>query len=419
MYEPYVQGGPRALGLERALARALRSPFMARKLGQAGIGLDDLVGWEGWLAIPPTTKDELRALRSFEEMFCISPRSDVVEFWRSGGVSGRPLFYPRTKLDVEESLVAFSRGLQLAGVTRGDTLMCSLPLGIHPAGQQMVRAAERLGAATLWAGAGNQTPSLTQIELIHELGVTVWCGMASFGLHLAHLADAAGRTLLQSKVRTVITTAEPLSESKRALLGALWSARVVDTFGMSELTLFGAECGRRAGCHIWSDHVFCEVLDPRSSQPVPPGEVGVLCVTGLRGTEATPFVRWLSGDMVRLEYGCACDEARHPRLVHSGRTTDFFKVKGVNLNHGELEDALYQVPDLRDYRVTVTRQDDLRIELECADGMVARVRQAVEDLFVHRFGVRAEIVPVARGTIVKSTEVEVKARRFIDQRGEA
>lgn len=415
-HQAYPAGGPRALGLCDAVQRARRSPFMAEKLRRAAIGADGPRDWDAWRAIPPTTKQELRELGSFEEQFCTAPREQIVEFWRSGGVTGRPLFYPRTAPYIDQALDTFARSLRIAGLTARDTFMCSLPIGIHPAGQQMARAAERVGAATLWAGAGNQTPSAAQIELLHDLRVTVWCGMPSFGLHLGHLAEATGRPLSASPVHTLVTTAEALSDSKRALLSRLWGARVVDTFGMSEICLLAVECGRRPGLHVFTDIVFCEVLDPTTLDPVPPGEIGVLCATSLFPFTPTPFVRWLSGDIVRMEAGCECAQASEPRLIHSGRTTDFFKVKGVNLNHAELEEALYAIPDLRDYQVVVTDGDLLVVRVECADGCDVPISHGVDRLLVERFGLRGEIVLLERGTIAKATEGQIKAQRFVDQR---
>ena len=58
----------------------------------------------------------------------------------------------------------------------------------------------------------------------------------------------------------------------------------------------------------------------------------------------------------------------------------FFKVKGVNLNYAEFEEALYRVPDLRDYQVLVTAGDRLQLRLECVDGSAAQVREAVDRL---------------------------------------
>jgi len=403
--------------LALAVERARRAPFYARKLEAAGFGRGATLDAERWQSISPTTKEELRAIERFTDELMIAPAGEIAEFWRSGGVTGRPLFYPRTHADVAASLDAFGTAATVCGVRASDIFFCSLPIGIHPAGQQMVRAVQRLGAATVWAGAGNQTPSPAQVELVHELGATVWCGMPAFGLHLAHFAEGLGRPLAESRVRTVITTAESLSASKRALLERLWGAEVRDMFGMSEVTLMAAECGRRPGLHVWREHSFCEVLDPETLAPVAPGETGVLCVTPFRTASAVPFLRWLSGDIVRIEEGCDCARGDDPRLIHAGRTLAFFKVKGVNLSHAELEEALYGVNELRDFRVVVTIDDHLCVDVESPEGAAASVLAAVASLFVDRFGVRADVRAVARGSIAAALEGQIKAQRFVDQRG--
>lgn len=412
----YPAGGPPSVGLDRSIMRAARSRFFRRKLAAAGIEPGQSVGWDAWLRIPPTTKDELRALDRFEAEVAIAAPGDIAEYWRSGGVTGRPLFYPRTRADIAASLDAFATAARVCSVRPSDVFLCSLPIGVHPAGQQMVRAVEQLGAATVWCGAGNQTPAASQLELIHDLGVTVWCGMASFGLHLAHLAEAAGRPLAPSRVHTVITTAEPLSGSKRELLERLWGARVRDMFGMSEITLMAAECGMRPGLHAWREHSFCEVLDPETFDPVADGDAGILCVTPVRGGEAVPFLRWLSGDVVRLAHGCDCDRVEDPRLLHAGRTLGFFKIKGVNVNHIELEEALYDLPGLEDFRVSVTPSDQLVVEIESSGEDGEAIRGSIDRLLLERFGLRGEVRSLPRGTIVRSLEGEVKAQRFVDQR---
>ncbi len=240
--------------------------------------------------------------------------------------------------------------------------------------------------------------------------------MPSFGTNLGHLAEAAGRPLADSGVRLVVTTAEMLSPAKRALLERLWGARVVDVFGMSEITLMGVECGRRPGLHVWREHSFCEVLDADTLTPVPLGEAGVLCVTPVAGGAAIPFVRWISGDVVRLELECDCEAAAHPRLVHSGRTLAFSKVRGTNLNHAEVEDALYGVSGLLDFRVSITADERIVVEVEVSS---TELIQTVEKLFSERFGVRAEATAVERATIAKSVETQVKAQRFVDRRSQS
>jgi phenylacetate-CoA ligase len=416
----YPGSSPLDVGLGQIIEWAGQSPFFARKLAAGDIRLGHDVTWDQWRSIPPTTKDELRRLGSFEQEVVIVPRTEVVEFWRSGGVTGTPLYYPRTRADLDHSLESFARGLRIVGVTPQDTVMCSLPLGIHPAGQFLARAAEEIGAAVMWAGAGNQLPSAAQIDLIRQFRATVWLGMASFGLHLGHTAEAAGLSLAEAGVRLLITTAEPLSSSKRDLLSRLWGgASVRDMFGMTEVNMLGAECGTRPGLHMWTETSFCEVVDPDTLQPVEPGDVGVLCVSAKATGSATPFIRWISGDIVKLEFGCDCSYREYPRLIHSGRTSGFFKVKGVNINHAECEERLYAIATLRDFRVFATAGGRLLAQVETTDGADVETRAAVIGMFDATFGLRAEVEVLKRGTIADALGDQVKAQRFIDLRAGA
>src|SRR5262249_49147083 len=104
----------------RAVEQAMRAPFFRQRL--SGISLDRLDDPQEWAKIPLLTKDELRAIpiERFHDEFCVAPRTDVVEYWRSGGVTGRPLFYPRSALDMEASIMCFRRAFEVIAATHDD-----------------------------------------------------------------------------------------------------------------------------------------------------------------------------------------------------------------------------------------------------------------------------------------------------------
>ena len=171
-----------------AVERALRSPFWKRRM--PAIDLARLDDPDVWRRIPVLTKEALREIPAdrFHDEFCIAPRTQVVEYWRSGGATGRPLFYPRTAEDMEHNILILERAWALIGATAEDCAHVSFPLGVHPVAHLYARAAINLGIGTVWCGAGTNTPSETQLELIDQLKPTIWLGMASYGLHLANLA---------------------------------------------------------------------------------------------------------------------------------------------------------------------------------------------------------------------------------------
>ena len=238
---------------KRAVTQALRAPFYKGRLEH--VNADRLDDPDEWRKIPILDKETLRKLedREFYEHFCLTPEDGIAEYWRSGGATGTPLFYPRSYEDIAAAMVGFARIYDCTRCRRGGRAHVSFPLGIHPVGQMVARAASTRGIAVNWAGSGTTTPSAMQLELIDRLRPTIWMGMSSYGLHLANLAEARGLDLAARSIETVLCSAEPLSDAKREKLARQWGAQVRDTFGMTEAGMMGAEDAAGRGFRIWAD----------------------------------------------------------------------------------------------------------------------------------------------------------------------
>lgn len=406
-----------------AVEQARRSPFWRPKLAQ--IRLDRLDDPEEWRKIPILDKDTLRALtdRQFYEEFCIAGNDGIAEYWRSGGVTGQPLFYPRSFRDIEFGLLSFARTFDCAGAGRGERAHVSFPLGIHPVGQIFSRCATARGITVNWAGSGTSTPSALQLELIQRLRPDIWLGMSSYALHLANLAEARGVDLANCGVRRVMCSAEPVSKAKRDKIERTWGARLTDTFGMTEAGMMGAEDQPGQGFRVWSDMYYMEVLDPETLLPVKEGEIGTLVVTALWTNNVTPFLRWSSGDLV--SYNEADDGVGpysvFPRITHAHRTSGFFKVRGVNLGHQDLEDLLFRRVEIGDFLAEVLNEGDLdllRLSIEVRRGADANaVAASVAESVKENFELAPHVVVLETGTLARVFEANIKAARFVDRRG--
>jgi len=406
-----------------AVAQAQRSPFWKKRL--AGLDLNDLDDPQTWRRIPILDKDTLRSLteQQFYGEFCIPGHDAVSEYWRSGGVTGKPLFYPRSFKDMEYCLESFARTYDLAGVGRGERAHVSFPMGIHPVGQVFCRCAASRGITVNWAGSGTSTPSALQLDLIQSLRPSVWLGMSSYALHLANLAEAREIDLTRSSVKRIMTSAEPVSQAKRDKIERTWGAKLTDNFGMTEAGMMGAEDQPGLGFRIWSDFYYCEVLDPNSFEPVKEGEVGTLVVTALYSNNVTPFLRWSSGDLVT--WSEADDGAGpfsvFPRLKHAHRTTGFFKVRGVNIGHQDLEDFLFRYQAIGDFRAEALNEGDndiLRLSVEIKKGADQEaLLKSIEEKFRNSFEFAPQLAVLETGTLAREFEANIKAARFIDRRG--
>jgi len=421
---PASRAALRRLQSERkraAVERALQSPFWKKRVSKR-IDLQRLHDPEVWHQIPILDKDTLRGLpdAQFYGEFCHARHDGIAEYWRSGGVTGAPLFYPRSFRDMEVGLEAFARTFDCAGAGRGERAHVSFPLGIHPVGQVYARCAGSRGITVNWAGSGTSTPSALQLELIQRLKPTIWLGMSSYALHLANLAEARGVDL--NSIKKIMTSAEPVSQAKRDKIERSFGAKLTDNFGMTEAGMMGAEDVPGAGFRIWSDLYYIEVLDPKSLEPAKEGEVGTLVVTALCSNNVTPFLRWSSGDLVT--YSEAEDGkgpfSVFPRIKHAHRTAGFFKIRGVNLGHQDLEDFVFRHVEIGDFRAEAVNEGDndvLRLCIELKKGVDSQAfTKLVATKVKETFELAPQVVVLETGTLAKEFEANVKAARFIDRR---
>jgi len=166
---------------------------------------------------------------------------------------------------------------------------------------------------------------------------------------------------------------------------------------------------------------FIEVLDDTNA-PVAAGEVGNLVVTPLWTNNVTPFLRWSSGDLVTWQRG---DDASGPFSVfplvkHAHRTTGFFKVRGINLNHSEFEDFMFRNMAVADFKAELVNARDLdvlRLSIEVKrDTPPTPVTDGLQTAVRDTFGLTPEVVVLDAGTLAKEFEASVKTPRFSDRR---
>src|SRR5262249_26863205 len=122
-----------------AFERAKGLPWYAGKLDH--IDADRLDDPQVWQNIPILDKETLRQLshEEFLRQFCAVPAASIAEYWRSGGSTGQPVFYPRTHQDVRYALLSWGRSFPCMGIGPGDLCHMAFPIGIHPAGQVWAR----------------------------------------------------------------------------------------------------------------------------------------------------------------------------------------------------------------------------------------------------------------------------------------
>ncbi len=108
-------------------------------------------------------------------------------------------------------------------------------------------------------------------------------------------------------------------------------------------------------------------------------------------------------------------------MKHAHRTTGFFKVRGINLGHQDLEDFMFRHAEISDFRAEALSEggpDVLRISIEARRGSDAAAlseRLVVE--IKEKFELAPEVAVLETGTLAREFEANIKAARFVDRRG--
>ncbi|HEV2874238.1 MAG TPA: AMP-binding protein [Thermoleophilaceae bacterium] len=286
--------------------------------------------------LPFTTKEELREGQRREPPFgphLCAPPERLVRMHVTSGTTGEPVAVGFTRADHEANSAVGGEAFRIAGVREDDLIAHCLNYALYAGGIADHMALEASGATVVPVGTGQ---SRRLLDLIPRLGVTAIFGTLSFPAYLAGRAREAGLDPAALGLRHVVTAGEPGAglAAVRGEIEAAWGATVADTFGMSDVwSTMGGACEAGEGLHLTvGDHALLELVDPDSGTPVEleDGASGELVWTHLR-REASPLLRYRSGDLGRVWTApCACGRST-PRIRIDGRRDDMLRVQAVNV----------------------------------------------------------------------------------------
>jgi phenylacetate-CoA ligase len=156
-------------------------------------------------------------------------------------------------------------------------------------------------------------------------------GYASSLALLAAHAEARGIRLALRQLKVVSTTGEPLYPHQRELISRVFGVPVSNEYGARDAGLMALEGPAGQLLQMSESHII-EVLDEKG-KALPAGQMGEAVVTSLF-SEAQPFIRYRTGDMVRLSAETGCDgRGLHVIAEVAGRQTDFIVREDGTLMH--------------------------------------------------------------------------------------
>ncbi|HET58726.1 MAG TPA: phenylacetate--CoA ligase [Deltaproteobacteria bacterium] len=408
--------------LKKTVEAASRSEFYKDRFSSnnfdpAGISsLDDI------RRIPFTTKDDLRESWPYG---CVAvPKDRLVRLHSSSGTTGRATVIFHTAHDLDAWTDILARAMYMTGMRESDVFQNMMTYGLFTGGLGFHYAAERIGALTIPAGAGN---SKRQIQLMKDFDTTVIHIIPSYALHLTEVFEEVGvDPRKDTSLRIAFLGAEPHSEKTRQKIQEYYGVDAFNSYGLSEMNGPGVafECPEKQGMHIWEDNYFVEIIDPDTLEPVREGDEGELVLTTLR-REGMPILRYRTKDLTRFVPGpCSCGRT-HRRISRiTGRTDDMLILKGVNIFPIQIEKKLMEIPGVgNNFLIILEREgyNDLmivRVEVlrEFFSGNLKQLEQLRRKITEE---LRSDILITPRVELVEPNtlpKTEGKAVRVIDNR---
>ena len=347
-----------AIQLERfkkTIKKAQKSIYYDKMYREIGLDADHVKSLDDIKNIPFTTKDDLRDHWPYG--FIAVPKDELIRMHASSGTTGRAIVVFHTAADVQAWTDVLARCVYMAGMRRTDVFQNMMTYGLFTGGLGFHYAAEKVGALVIPAGAGN---SKRQIQLMRDFGTTAIHIIPSYALHLSKVFEELKvDPVRDTKLRIAFVGAEPHSEMMRKKIEEFYGFKAYNSYGLSEMNGPGVsfECPHQNGMHIWEDHYFVEIIDPKTLTPVSDGEEGELVMTTLM-REGMPIIRYRTKDLTRVITGsCACGRT-HRRIERiKGRTDDMMIIKGVNIFPIQIEKKLMEIPGVGNNFVIILERE--------------------------------------------------------------
>jgi len=412
-----------------------RSPFYRQRLQEQGIKPEDIRSVEDLPRLPFTRKQDLADQYPFGLLAV--PREQVIRVHASSGTMGKSIIVCYTSKDIELFAEMMARSLIAGGARPGMILHNAFNYGLYTTGLGVHYGAEKLGMTVVPTSGGMLEQ---QVTLVRDLRPEVICCSPSYARALGEEFMRLGIAPEEISLKYVLLGAEPWTAEIREEIDENLDVCSTNLYGLTEILGPGVaqECiEARSGSHIWEDHFYPEIVDPRTGEPLPDEKEGVLVFTHL-SKEAMPLLRYWTSDITYLTHeSCACGRTHVKMGPIRGRADDLIIVQGANLYPKQIEKIIKSIPEaVPYYQIVVTRKgsvDEIEIKVEvsepifreiaqetldeqghAADSRMRNLRTSIQNKVKGTIGLSSKVTLMAPGSISRSASD--KSRRVLDLR---
>jgi len=421
----------------RCVQRAWEIPFYQRLWGAQGLTAQDIKGLDDIEKLPIFGKSDLmKSLADHPpygdyhgfDKWDIEQRP-VIVIHTTSGTTGRPqvvLFSPKSR-EVQALLVA--RIWRMQGLRSTDVIHSVYGHGMINGGHFVREAAlHYTNSLFLSAGTGKETRSVTQIELMRDLKVTVIVGFVDYIRQLSETAREMG--LEPGRDLGIRAIFGHVGRESRSALSRAWGgAEIFDWYGVADTGPIAAEGPDRDGMYVMEDAQYLELIDESSGRAVSGENAGDMVVTSLYRDDVYPLIRFNTHDLSAWKSGTSSLGFQLQRTVGVlGRSDNMVKLRGINVYPLALAAILNERNEFAGEYICRARRDDsgrdnLCVIIETRGGTHQddEIARGFASLLSRRVGVEIDVELVAPGETAALTQIESRQKpiRLIDERPRA
>lgn len=301
-------------------------PYYRRQWQSLGISHPgDIRTRAEYATLPVLTKQQIRA--NFDDLIAPEHRDHLL-YKTTGGSTGEPLRFGYTRESYERRVAAMHRGYGWSGARLGQRTLYLWGMPQAPTRKDRLyhMAFNRRMLNAFDMREENMAPYADAFARFRPRTVV---GYVAPLVHMAEWLLARGRQL--PKPERILTAAEALHPSQRALIERAFASPVYNTYGCREFMLLAAQC-THGGLHTTADHLMLELGAAVDDSDDAPRDI---LVTDLHNL-GMPLLRYSNGDLAQGGQGtCPCGRGLPTLERVDGRRLDALRTADGRFVPGE------------------------------------------------------------------------------------
>jgi len=340
------------------------NPFYQNRLQAEGYEPEAAFELEDYQQIPFLTKDDLR-----ERYKDILTKKKLAHICKSTGTTGSKPSYIGHTMDELYSYYFAPKYPTLMGKVKNLVVANALPYEMSSSALTFHHEFQHLLNCTILPigkGGAYSDPEIA-LQFIKDWEAEVLVTSPSYAIVLYEHAKALQIDVQEDlNIQHIFLTGEGTSHYFRKRIEKIWNCKSTILFGSLEAMLIGLECDEQDGFHLADGHLYIEIVDQETLEPLEAGQQGEIVVTTLL-REGMPLVRFRTGDIGFIdESGCACG-VHLPKLFLRGRNIEQIKIESGEFSPFYLENILMQVEGVGNWYRFIVKDQRLKVEVEPFD----------------------------------------------------